>query len=38
MSRNGRLVIAERSAHHVHLDEPELVVTTIQQVVLAARK
>lgn len=38
MSRNGRLVIAERSAHHVQLQEPELVVTTIQQVLAAARK
>ena len=36
MSRNGRLVIAERSGHHVQLDEPELVVTAIQQVVAAA--
>ena len=38
MSRNGRLVVAERSGHHVQLDEPELVVTIIQQVVAAARK
>jgi pimeloyl-ACP methyl ester carboxylesterase len=35
MSRSGRLVIAERSGHHVQLDEPGLVVTVIQQVVAA---
>lgn len=38
MSHKGRLVVAERSAHHVQLDEPELVVATIRQVVVAARK
>jgi pimeloyl-ACP methyl ester carboxylesterase len=35
MSRSGRLVIAERSGHHVQLDEPELVVTIVQQIVAA---
>jgi hypothetical protein len=38
LSRNGRLVVAEQSRHHVQLDEPELVVTIIRQVVNAARK
>jgi pimeloyl-ACP methyl ester carboxylesterase len=38
MSRNGRLVIAERSGHHVQLDEPALVVTIVEQVVAAAGK
>ena len=38
MSRNGRLVVATRSGHHVQLDEPELVVTTIQELIAAARK
>jgi pimeloyl-ACP methyl ester carboxylesterase len=38
MSRNGRLVIAERSQHHVQLDEPALVVTIVEQVVAAAGK
>lgn len=32
MSKNGKLVIAMRSGHHVQLDEPELVVTAIQKV------
>ena len=38
MSRQGKLIVAARSGHHVQLDEPDLVVTTIQQVVMAARK
>jgi pimeloyl-ACP methyl ester carboxylesterase len=38
LSRNGKHIIAARSGHHVQLDEPELVVTAIQQVVAAARK
>lgn len=33
MSKNGKLVIAMRSGHHVQLDEPELVVTAIQKVI-----
>lgn len=33
MSRNGKLLIALRSGHHVQLDEPELVVTAIQKVI-----
>lgn len=37
MSRRGRLVIATRSGHHVQLDEPELVVSAIREVVVAAR-
>ena len=37
-SRVGRMVVAAHSGHHIQLDEPELVVTTIQQVVTAARK
>src|SRR5262245_9098213 len=36
LSRNGRLVVAEHSGHHVQLDEPDLVVKTIQEVVAAA--
>jgi hypothetical protein len=31
MSTNGKLVIAQQSAHHVPLDQPELVVTTIAE-------
>jgi pimeloyl-ACP methyl ester carboxylesterase len=38
MSRNGKLVIASRSGHHVQLDEPELVVTAIREVLATAPK
>lgn len=37
LSRIGKLVIAERSGHHVQLDAPELVVETIREVVGAVR-
>jgi pimeloyl-ACP methyl ester carboxylesterase len=37
MSRRGKLVIAAHSGHHVQLEEPELVVTTIREVVGASR-
>jgi pimeloyl-ACP methyl ester carboxylesterase len=33
LSRRGKLVVAERSGHHVQLEEPELVVTTIREMV-----
>jgi pimeloyl-ACP methyl ester carboxylesterase len=33
MSRNGRLVVAEQSGHHVQIEEPNVVVTAIRQVV-----
>ena len=33
LSRNGKQVIAERSGHHVHLDQPDLVISTIRDVV-----
>jgi pimeloyl-ACP methyl ester carboxylesterase len=38
LSRNGRQVIATKSGHHVQLDEPDLVVTSIQEVIAAIRK
>jgi hypothetical protein len=38
LSRRGELRIAARSGHHVQLDEPELVITTIRRVVDAAGK
>ena len=38
MSRNGRLVIATHSGHHVQLDEPELVIKSIREVLAAVRK
>ena len=37
LSRTGRQVFATRSGHHIHLDEPELVVTAIREVVSAAQ-
>ena len=38
LSRKGQLIVAEHSGHHVQIDEPQLVVTTVQTVVAAARK
>ena len=38
MSRNGKLIIATRSGHHVQLDEPELVIKAIRDALAAARK
>ena len=38
MSRNGKLVIATRSGHHVQLDEPELVIKSIGEVLASLRK
>ncbi len=38
MSRQGKLIIAERSGHHIQLEEPELVIKAIRDVVMAARK
>jgi pimeloyl-ACP methyl ester carboxylesterase len=37
LSANGRHLVATRSGHHIHLDEPDLVVEAIRQVVDAAR-
>jgi pimeloyl-ACP methyl ester carboxylesterase len=36
-SPRGRLVIAGRSGHYVHIDEPELVIEAIRDVVVVAR-
>jgi pimeloyl-ACP methyl ester carboxylesterase len=36
-SPNGRLVIAEKSGHSIHKDQPELVIDAIKQVVHLAR-
>jgi pimeloyl-ACP methyl ester carboxylesterase len=36
LSSRGKLVIAERSGHHVQLDQPELVAETIAEVLAAA--
>jgi pimeloyl-ACP methyl ester carboxylesterase len=38
MSRNGKLVVATRSGHHVQLEEPELVIQAIRDVLTATRK
>lgn len=37
LSRKGKLVIAEHSAHHVQLDEPELVVKSVREVLEALK-
>jgi pimeloyl-ACP methyl ester carboxylesterase len=37
-SRNGKLIVATRSGHHVQLDEPELVVKAIRDALAEARK
>ena len=38
MSRNGKLVVATHSGHHVQLDEPELVIQSIREALEPARK
>ncbi len=38
LSRNSKLVVSEKSGHHIHLDEPTLVVEAVRQVVGAARR
>jgi len=38
MSRQGKLIVATRSGHHVQLDEPELVIKAIRDVLAAVRK
>lgn len=37
-SSEGRLIVAEKSGHYVHYEEPGLVVQAIRDVVTAARK
>jgi pimeloyl-ACP methyl ester carboxylesterase len=38
MSRAGKQVIATHSGHHIQIDEPELVASTIREVLAATRK
>jgi pimeloyl-ACP methyl ester carboxylesterase len=38
LARSGRQIIATHSGHHVHLDEPELVIKSIREVVAATRR
>jgi pimeloyl-ACP methyl ester carboxylesterase len=33
----GRLIVAEESAHYIHLEQPDLVIDTVRQVVEAVR-
>ncbi|HET7217202.1 MAG TPA: hypothetical protein VFJ02_04110 [Vicinamibacterales bacterium] len=37
LSRRGKQVIAARSGHHIHIDEPELVVNAIKEVIELAK-
>jgi pimeloyl-ACP methyl ester carboxylesterase len=37
LSKNSKVVIADRSGHHIQLDQPELVVSAIRQVVESVR-
>ena len=38
LSRHGKQIVAEHSGHHVQLDEPQVVVSSIREVLAAARK
>jgi pimeloyl-ACP methyl ester carboxylesterase len=38
LSRRGRQVIAERSGHHVQLEEPALVIRLIEEILVATRR
>jgi pimeloyl-ACP methyl ester carboxylesterase len=38
LSRRGKHIIAQRSGHHVQIDQPELVVEAIREVVRAAQR
>lgn len=38
LSRHSKQVVAQNSAHHVHLDEPETVADAVRQVVNAVRQ
>jgi pimeloyl-ACP methyl ester carboxylesterase len=37
LSRNGRLIVAEQSGHHIQLDEPQVVTDAVRLAVDAAR-
>ncbi len=37
LSRNSKVIVTEKSGHHIQLDEPELVVSAVRQVVESAR-
>jgi pimeloyl-ACP methyl ester carboxylesterase len=38
MSRNGKLIIADHSGHHIQIDEPELVIKAIRDTLAGTRK
>lgn len=38
LSRNSKVIIAEKSGHHIQLEEPELIVNAIRQVIDSVRK
>lgn len=38
LSQNSKLMVAEKSGHHIQLDEPQLVTESIRQVVEAVRQ
>jgi len=38
LSRNSKLIVAENSGHHIHLDEPAVVTNAIRQVIEASRR
>ena len=38
LSRNSKLIISEKSGHHIQIEEPDLVVSAIRQVVDSVRK
>jgi pimeloyl-ACP methyl ester carboxylesterase len=38
LSSNGKLIVAQKSGHHIQLDEPELVIQSIRQVLEMTRK
>lgn len=37
LSPQGKLIVADKSGHHIQLDQPDVVMAAIQQVVLATR-
>jgi hypothetical protein len=38
LSHNSKLIIAEKSGHHIQLDEPEVVVNAVRQVIESVKR
>jgi pimeloyl-ACP methyl ester carboxylesterase len=38
LSSKGKRIVAEQSGHNIHLDQPELVISAIQEILEAAKK